>query len=319
MIRLNITIIAVLLAAQTASATPVLNLSAQSDAYAIFGAVSANLGSNSQTLNYVANSGSLGGDVTSNNADIAGVTHPNDPGSLLFVNDGTIGIRANNGDSSFKLEMPMLSTGFECVPAFMKADEPSRGVTAYVDVRVQSLSGTVAQYSINNSLSGIGTALVSNTTVTCPSSGLGMGALIFPLPSTYTDEYSAIIDIGYEIDGARVVSSGQFVTDGADGEPFSGNYEFTLGASLVVDTGSAPADSTVQRSTDSSTESSTDSSTDSSTSDTTSSSTSDSSGSSGNNGNGVGGASNNAGGNSNNNGNGPGSNNGNGSGGNSSP
>ena len=323
MIRLNIAIIAGLFAAQAASASPVLNLSAQADAYAIFGAVSANLGSNSQTLSYVASTGSLGGDATSNNTDITGVTHPNDSGSLLFVNDGTIGIRANNGDSSFKLEMPMLSTGFECVPAFMKADEPSRGVTAYVDIRVQSLSGTVAQYTINNSLSGIGTALVSNTTVTCPSSGLGTGALIFPLPSVYTDEYSAIIDIGYEIDGARVVSSGQFVTDGADGEPFSGNYEFTLAASLVVDTSSAPADSTVQRSTDSSTESTSDSSTDStstesSSSDSTSSSTSDSS-NNGNNGNGVGGGNNNAGGNPNNNGNGPGSNNGNGSGGNSSP
>ena len=103
MIRLNIAIIAGLFAAQAANASPVLNLSAQADAYAIFGAVSANLGSNSQTLSYVASTGSLGGDATSNNTDITGVTHPNDSGSLLFVNDGTIGIRANNGDSSFKL------------------------------------------------------------------------------------------------------------------------------------------------------------------------------------------------------------------------
>lgn len=285
MYRFCLAIIVGLSAAPTASTSPVLSLSAQGDAYAIFGSVSANLSSNSETLNYLANSGSLGGNTTSNNKDISGVSHPNDPGSLLFVDDGTIGIRANNGNSSFKLEMPMLSTGFDCVPAFMKADEPSRGVTAFVDVRVQSSAGIVAQYAINNSFSGIGTAQNSNTTVTCPSSGLGVGALVFPLPSAFTDEYSAIIDIGYEIDGARIVSSGQFVADGADGEPFSGDYEFTLAASLIV------SGETVSTS--------------------------------GNNGQGVGSGGNNAGGNlngngnvpNNNNGNGPNSNNGNGNGG----
>lgn len=300
MYRLCLAIIVVgLSAAQTASTSPVLSLSAQGDAYAIFGSVSANLSSNSETLSYLANSGSLGGNTTSNNIDIGGVTHPNDPGSLLFVDDGTIGIRANNGNSSFKLEMPMLSTGFDCVPAFMKADEPSRGVTAFVDVRVQSSAGIVAQYAINNSLSGIGTAQNSNTTVTCPSSGLGVGALVFPLPSLFTDEYSAIIDIGYEIDGARIVSSGQFVTDGADGEPFSGDYEFTLAASLIVsgETVSSQTEGPGARTSESSEDSSTDS-----TSDTTS----------GNNGQGVGSGGNNAGGNGNGNGNGPNNNNGNG-------
>lgn len=312
--RTFLALIVGLFSAHAASASPVLNLSAQGDAYAIFGSVSANLSSNSQTLSYVASSGSLGGDTASNNTDITGLAHPNDPGSLLFVNDGSIGIRANNGNSSFKLEMPMLSTGFDCVPAFMKADEPSRGVTAFVDVRVQSSAGIVAQYAINNTLGSIGTAQGSNATVTCPSSGLGVGALVFPLPSAFTDEYAAIIDIGYEIDGARIVSSGQFVTDGADGEPFSGDYEFTLAASLIVsdESGSSSTESSVARSSDSTDDSSTDD-----TSDTTSS---------GNNGQGVGGGNSNAGGNNsgggnpnsgsnNNNGNGPGSNNGNGSGG----
>ena len=94
MIRLNIAIIAGLFAAQAANASPVLNLSAQADAYAIFGAVSANLGSNSQTLSYVASTGSLGGDATSNNTDITGVTHPNDSGSGAMQTWRMIGSRS---------------------------------------------------------------------------------------------------------------------------------------------------------------------------------------------------------------------------------
>lgn len=161
---------------------------------------------------------------TSNNVGSSNNFMDGDNTAISFVDNGTIGIRAN-APFTLTLTVPVISTGSACVPAFKAQTQTGIGVTADFRLSVVDDSSTeVASYAVSDA----GTASGSVASLACPAAGVSNGTFTIALSPTVTTEYTLAFDIGFEIDGAKDTS---LTAVGADGEPAADTYEMTLGLS----------------------------------------------------------------------------------------
>ena len=207
---------------------------AATNAYSVFGQPSPELSSASASIDYVASSGALGTTTTQNNIDLGSNAHKDDPTSLKLIENGRLPIRTNSKNALFQLTMPVISVGGStCFPIFQQASESLVFVTAYFDLSITEGINEIARFTISNALNNLGSPTLSSAILQCPAAGFGEGVISIALDGRGTAEYIATFNIGYEVDGARSFTSGVIETAGADGEPRSGTYTFTLSA--VVD------------------------------------------------------------------------------------
>lgn len=198
-------------------------------AYVILGTVT-NLDDVATTILYSTQSGAGldSSDETANNVSTSSNTFmTNDATAIAFVNNGTIGLRANS-TFTLTLTVPVIGNGTSCTPAFAAQTQTDIGVTANFSLSLVDDGGSeVAAYSVSDGATSDSGAVVAQ--LSCPSSaGVGDGTITISLSPTVTTEYTLSFDIGFEIDGA---TDGALAEVGADGEPAADTYEMTLGLS----------------------------------------------------------------------------------------
>jgi len=208
-------------------------------AYAVFGQPGSSLSSASATIEYVSTSAGLGSTVDSNNISLQDRAHSKDATSYSLIETGTLPLRTNSRVSEVVVSVPMISPdGVSCLPAFTREGDADGAVTAFLSIAAVSGSSIVSQFNVSNDLTDGSDVVEDGVSVSCPSAGVGTGALTFSLTRAGTGTFTLIFDLGYEFDGARRVNNGALEIDGDDGEPFTGTYEFTLDVSLSTESGS---------------------------------------------------------------------------------
>lgn len=215
---------------------------AVNDPYVIFGSVDGQLQTgNSISISYNASSATSTGNATNeNNIIVDGGSTVNNydaltedaSNAIAFVQDGTVGIRAN-GAYSLVLQMPMAKVGTSCVPVF-SASTASASVSAYMGIVLWDGSTTVESYISDNKT---GTTSSANVTVDCSGATSApfidsTGTITFAITPDGTTEYGLELDIGFEVDGS-------FTTDGSSATPFGDNGEpvadtYTLGLVMTA-------------------------------------------------------------------------------------
>ena len=208
-------------------------------AYAVFGQPGPSLSSASATIEYVSTSAGLGSSVESNNISLQNTAHSKDATSFSLIETGTLPLRTNSRVSEVVVTVPMISPdGVSCLPVFTREGDADGAVTAFLSIAAVSGSSIVSQFNVKNDLTDGSDVVEDGVSVSCPSAGVGTGALTFSLTRAGTGTFTLIFDLGYEFDGARRVNNGALEIDGDDGEPFTGTYEFTLDVSLSTESGS---------------------------------------------------------------------------------
>ena len=209
-------------------------------AYAVFGQPGSTLSSASATIEYVSTSAGLGSTVDSNNISLQNRAHSKDATSYSLIETGTLPLRTNSQVSEVVVTVPMISPdGVSCLPAFKRDGDTDSAVTAFLSIAAVSGTATVSQFSVKNDLTSGSVVVEDGVSISCPSAGVGTGAVTFALTRAGTGTFTLIFDLGYEFDGARRVNDGALEVDGDDGEPFTGTYEFSLNVSLSTESDSS--------------------------------------------------------------------------------
>lgn len=210
---------------------------AKHSAYVILGATG-NLASSAKEIEYTTSSGGgLGGDTTGNNnidgarngrLELDGIPVPN---AIKFVQDGTVGVRAN-APFTLTIAVPAIGTTVGCTPAFVAQDSGngSVGVSSNFTLTVTDVvtASAVASYSLANAETSDAESVATSFACTGFTDGVGTGTFTVELSPSVTTEYTLGFDIGFEIDGARDAGLDQV---GADGEPAADTYDMTLNLS----------------------------------------------------------------------------------------
>ena len=207
---------------------------ATNSTYVIFGTVDSQLQSgNSLTISYNADQSTSTGNTTNANnivVDGGGYDPLNEDASnaIAFVQDGTVGIRAN-GDYSLVLTMPLAKVGSACVPVF-DAATASASVSAYMGITLTDGGTTVESFVSDDK-----TATPSSGNVTVDCSGAtsapfidDTGTITFAVTPDGTTEYSLELDIGFEVDGSFTTNGSAATTFGDNGEPVADTYTLAL-------------------------------------------------------------------------------------------
>ena len=224
---------------------------ATNPAYVVFGQTSG-LTDLAKMIAYKGDGLDASQDTAETNVDLTGTGMTLLAGStnaIAFVQDGTLGLRANAA-STLTVSVPMLSDGgSNCTPAFAPDGTDSSqigtvGVVANFSIAITADDSDSNSPSTIYTISASGGSVMSESTgidVSCPASaGVGTGTIEFALDPDSTTEYDVEFDIGFETDGSKGAwssSSGTFETVGADGEPAADVYELTLGVAVVTTEG----------------------------------------------------------------------------------
>ena len=227
-----------LLAAPGISAANTLGTYAATNSkYVILGTVSSALTTgNSLTIAY-SSAADIGNDTAINRiltaSDGAYTALDIDSDSINFVQDGTVGLRAN-GAFSLTLTMPMAKVGSSCIPVF-DATTSEASVSAFMQVELAETGGsTIANYTVDDQAEGSTSGVVASCTGAADGNGYvdPAGTLVISVTPTRTTVYSLAIDIGFETGGSFTTNGTAASTFGDNGEPVADTY--TLGLQLTA-------------------------------------------------------------------------------------
>ena len=229
---------ALLAAPGIAAANTLGTYQATNSKYVILGSVSSALTSgNTLTIAYTA------ADALDNNTAINRILTASegsysaldiDADSISFVQDGTVGLRAN-GAFSLTLTMPMAKVGTSCIPVF-DATTSEASVSAFMQVVLAETGGsTISTFTVDDQGASENTStLVAACTGANSDNGYvdPAGTLVMSVTPTRTTVYSLAIDIGFETGGSFTTNGTSATTFGDNGEPVADTY--TLGLQLTA-------------------------------------------------------------------------------------
>ena len=208
---------------------------AENSKYVILGSVSSSLtGGNTLDIAYstatpTGNNTAINRILTASGSDYSALDiDPLD--SIAFVQDGTVGLRAN-GSFSLTLTMPMAKVGSSCVPVFKGTSDAS--VSAFLQVEFLDGATSLETYSVNDKAVTAGNWVASCDSADSSNNFVDpSGTLVLAVSPDKTTEYSLRIDIGFE-------TGGSFETDGDNAEQFGDNGEpiadvYTFGLQLTA-------------------------------------------------------------------------------------
>ena len=228
---------ALLAAPGIAAANTLGTYKATNSKYVILGSVSSSLTTgNTLTIAYTA-AGALDNNTAINRiltaSEGAYTALDIDADSINFVQDGTVGLRAN-GDFSLTLTMPMAQVGSSCIPVF-DATTSEASVSAFMQVELAETGGsTIANYTVDDQDEISASGVVASCTGAADSNGYvdPAGTLVIAVTPTRTTVYSLAIDIGFETGGSFTTDGSSAATFGDNGEPVADTY--TLGLQLTA-------------------------------------------------------------------------------------